>query len=99
MQLFLHFRGPAQILVQSRGAALSDALTARDVSEIADAPAGVVQQATSSLAAGKNLAAADSVKLLDGQTSSSSTPTKMSYASVNKGAVKFDQTKEEEKKL
>lgn len=44
-RLFLHFRGPTTILLQTRGSRLSDSLTTRDVSEIADAPAGVVPAA------------------------------------------------------
>ena len=44
-RLFLHFRGPTTILLQTRGSRLSDSLTTRDVSEIADAPAGVVPTA------------------------------------------------------
>ncbi|GAM85732.1 hypothetical protein ANO11243_037400 [Dothideomycetidae sp. 11243] len=44
-RLFLRFEGPANILIQARGNSLTEALTNRDVSEIADAPAGAVQQA------------------------------------------------------
>ncbi|KAI7374268.1 hypothetical protein KC336_g20252, partial [Hortaea werneckii] len=38
--LFLHFTGPTQILLQSRGNSLRDSLSNRDVNEIADSPAG-----------------------------------------------------------
>ncbi|KAK4539691.1 hypothetical protein LTR36_010454 [Oleoguttula mirabilis] len=82
-RLFLHFRGPAQILIQSRGAALSDALTTSDVNEIADSPAGSVPQALA-------IKPADAVSLTSGVTSPKAAPTKMSYASVDHGAVKFD---------
>jgi uncharacterized protein (AIM24 family) len=44
-RLFLHFRGPITILLQTRGSRLSDSLTARDVNEIADTPAGEVSNA------------------------------------------------------
>nr|POE48032.1 altered inheritance of mitochondria protein 24, mitochondrial [Quercus suber] len=44
-RLFLHFRGPTQILLQSRSSRLTDALTTRDVNEIADSPAGAVPSA------------------------------------------------------
>jgi len=44
-RLFLHFRGPTTILLQTRGSRLSDSLTARDINEIADAPAGEVSDA------------------------------------------------------
>ncbi|OTA39770.1 hypothetical protein BTJ68_00468 [Hortaea werneckii EXF-2000] len=39
-RLFLHFTGPTQILLQSRGNSLRDSLSNRDVNEIADSPAG-----------------------------------------------------------
>lgn len=42
-RLFLQFHGPTTILLQSRGSRISDVLTTRDVNEIADSPAGVVQ--------------------------------------------------------
>lgn len=84
LQLFLHFRGPAQILVQSRGAALSDVLTTRDVNEIADAPAGAVPAAISIQP--KTESAASSAP-----TARAAAPVTMSYASVKRdGTVKFD---------
>jgi hypothetical protein len=46
-RLFLQFQGPATLLVQSRAARVNDVLTAREVNEIADAPAGVVAEAVS----------------------------------------------------
>ncbi|KAL9624303.1 MAG: hypothetical protein Q9160_001550 [Pyrenula sp. 1 TL-2023] len=44
-RLFLQFEGPTTILLQSRGARLTDALSTRDVNEIADTQAGVTQKA------------------------------------------------------
>jgi len=44
-RLFLRFQGPTTILVSSRASRISDVLTSRDVNEIADAPAGAVQNA------------------------------------------------------
>jgi len=44
-RLFMQFRGPATIIMSSRASRISDVLTSRDVNEIADAPAGVVQDA------------------------------------------------------
>ncbi|KAK3068600.1 Altered inheritance of mitochondria protein 24, mitochondrial [Teratosphaeriaceae sp. CCFEE 6253] len=84
-RLFLHFNGPATILMQSRGAAQSDALSASDVNEIADSPAGSVQAAI----AGRP---ADDVTPPEGSTAASSKtqPTSISYASVSSGTVKFD---------
>ena len=69
--MFLRFQGPANILVQSRGAKLSDAFTARDVNEAADAPAGVLQ-------AGKPVTPA----ITDSAPSTPLVPTKLSYATV-----------------
>lgn len=44
-RLFLQFKGPTTILIQSRGSRIGDSLSAREVNEIADAPAGVVKAA------------------------------------------------------
>ncbi|KAL7619470.1 Altered inheritance of mitochondria protein 24, mitochondrial [Parahypoxylon ruwenzoriense] len=44
-RLFLQFRGPATILMSSRGARISDVLTRDDINELADAPAGVTPAA------------------------------------------------------
>ena len=81
MKLFLHFRGPATILVQSRGAKISDVLTTRDVNEIADSPAGAVPQALA-------MSPAEAGASMQSTTAS---PTSLSYASVSRqGTVKFD---------
>jgi hypothetical protein len=42
-RLFLQFKGPGTVLVQSRGGGLRDSLSREEVDEIADAPAGVVR--------------------------------------------------------
>lgn len=44
-RLFLRFSGPATLLVSSRGLRVSEALTGREINEVADAPAGVAGQA------------------------------------------------------
>lgn len=41
-QLFLQFDGPANILVQSRGARINDILSERQVNEIAGTPQGLI---------------------------------------------------------
>jgi len=88
LQLFLHFQGPAQILIQSRGGKLIDALTTQDVNEIADSPAGSVPAALHSKPA-------DAVSPTEGATSPKAAPTSMSYASVNTGgSVKFEKEKQ-----
>lgn len=71
-KLFLRFQGPANILVQSRGARITDSLTARDVNEIADTPAGAVQYATTP----------KSINFDQNAPKQASAPTKLSYATV-----------------
>lgn len=44
-RLFLQFQGPTTILMSSRGVRVADVLSNREVNEIADAPAGAVQEA------------------------------------------------------
>ncbi|KAK5064272.1 hypothetical protein LTR84_000105 [Exophiala bonariae] len=44
-RLFLQFRGPTTLLIQSRATRVGDVLSAQEVNELADAPAGVVQEA------------------------------------------------------
>ena len=86
VKLFLHFQGPATILVQSRGAALSDVLTTRDVNEIAGSPAGSVQKALS------QQSPAEAGISTQAPTPS---PTSVSYATVGReGTVKFDKEKQ-----
>jgi len=81
-RLFLRFQGPANILVQSRGARLTDSFTARDVNEVADAPAGAVQSASTP----------KQIKF-EKPTESPSQPTHISYATVKEGG-KVDFTKQ-----
>lgn len=44
-RLFLQFKGPATVLMSSRGVRMADVMTAEQVNEIADAPAGVLPKA------------------------------------------------------
>lgn len=41
-RLFLQFRGPATVLLSSRGVRVTDTMTGEQVNEVADAPAGVL---------------------------------------------------------
>ncbi|RDI77407.1 hypothetical protein Vi05172_g12616 [Venturia inaequalis] len=83
-RLFLHFKGPTTLLLQSRAAPLSDSLTTRDINEMADSPAGVAQDAV-----------APGAKKIDGSVKSSTltvpTPTKnpttLKHATVHSGKV------------
>ncbi|KFY71668.1 hypothetical protein V499_08146 [Pseudogymnoascus sp. VKM F-103] len=44
-RLFLQFHGPTTLLLSSRASRISDVMTTRDVNEVADSPAGSVQDA------------------------------------------------------
>jgi len=82
-RLFLRFEGPANILLQSRGNSFTEALTNRDINEIADAPAGTVQ-----LAVGADKQSSGSASPVAARPAS---PTKVSYATVKgDGNVEFD---------
>ena len=88
-KLFLHFHGPATILVQSRAARLSDVLTTRDVNEIADSPAGSVPKALTMQSA------AEAGTSVTSPASSQAAPASLSYATVSReGTVKFDEVKQ-----
>nr|POE65356.1 altered inheritance of mitochondria protein 24, mitochondrial [Quercus suber] len=82
-RLFLQFHGPAQILLQSRGSSLTDVLTARDINEIADSPAGAVSSATAIEPPSSKSSSAASFRSAD-----------VSFASVDRqGQVRFDRAK------
>lgn len=54
-RLFLQFRGPTTILIQSRATRVGDVLSTQEVNEIADTPAGVVQEAITAAQTPKGL--------------------------------------------
>ncbi|KAK4498128.1 hypothetical protein PRZ48_010784 [Zasmidium cellare] len=87
-RLFLHFHGPATILVQSRATSISEVLTNQDVNEVADSPAGAVPSILHAKAAAEDRAA------IAASTPTSKQPeTSMSYATVSdSGNVKFDKS-------
>lgn len=89
-RLFLHFHGPATILLSSRGARITDVLTSEDVNEIADSPAGAVPSALHAKSAAEAGAA------LEVPPPRQSVQT-LTYASVSQGTVKFDDLKAQEK--
>lgn len=83
-RLFLKFQGPATILLSSRASRISDVLTARDINEIADAPAGGVEKAI--------VKANTPVEQIT--TRQSDVPTGFHVAEVGKdGNVKFEDVK------
>ncbi|PSK46390.1 hypothetical protein B9Z65_5358 [Elsinoe australis] len=86
-RLFLRFEGPANILLQARGNTIRESLTKRDVNEIADTPAGTVQQTKYAKIASDEAAERDAAQ----KTATPIRPTKTSYASVGgDGKVAFD---------
>lgn len=88
-RLFLRFQGPTTILLQSRGSRIRDVLTSRDANEIANAPAGIVQQSPT-LSMGNHISAQSSQADKATISGQHVTSTKMSYASVGKtGNVSF----------
>ena len=87
LQLFLRFRGPTTILLQSRAGGITDVLTSRDVNEIADSPAGAVSAVLHAKSAAE--ASAEVVKQPPRQY-----VTTTNYATVGKeGIVTFDDVK------
>ena len=102
-RLFLQFTGPTTLLVQSRGARISDVLSTRQVNEIADAPPGAAREAIENVSGGGS-------RIKDGSDASrtgvegatiSASPAgtarkeqRLSYASVSRdGKVKIEETK------
>ncbi|EXJ90016.1 hypothetical protein A1O3_03084 [Capronia epimyces CBS 606.96] len=95
-RLFLQFRGPTTLLIQSRAARVNDVLTAQEVNEIADAPAGVVKEVIRDSPLSRDIKPSS---IAIGETSSSSpavpsqSQPKVSFASVSRdGKVTFDRT-------
>lgn len=82
-RLFLQFRGPTTLLLSSRASRISDALTSRDVNEIADSPAGAVADAVTLTAAPAPEPEVETKR---------DVPTGFHYASVKTdGKVKFEE--------
>ncbi|KAI6868078.1 hypothetical protein KC318_g19360, partial [Hortaea werneckii] len=80
--LFLHFTGPTQILLQSRGNSLRDSLSNRDVNEIADSPAGSAAAAFHRKPASGGDVVHDAVTPGPGAPSEKARETKLSFATV-----------------
>ncbi|KAF1985505.1 mitochondrial protein Fmp26 [Aulographum hederae CBS 113979] len=95
-RLFVQFKGPGTVLLQSRGSRISDILTTRDVNEIADAPAGAVADAVK-LDFKEDKGASNPVPAKEYRATTPPTklvepmPMSMSFATVKKGErVKFE---------
>ncbi|KAK4992932.1 Altered inheritance of mitochondria protein 24, mitochondrial [Elasticomyces elasticus] len=90
-RLFLHFHGPANILLQSRGAPLTDMFTKTEVNELADAPAGAVPAALTLKQKKAGTMEEGGEGGGDAAPVSQAAPVKMSFASVGKdGKVVFE---------
>lgn len=86
----MQFSGPTTLLLQTRASRLSDVLSARDVNEIADAPAGVVE---STIALPLNHTSESELPQQNAAASAIDRPTRLSVASVGKdGKVNFEET-------
>ncbi|OBT49125.1 hypothetical protein VE00_00155 [Pseudogymnoascus sp. WSF 3629] len=84
-RLFLQFHGPTTLLLSSRASRISDVMTTRDVNEVADSPAGSVQDAVT-------LAREPLVEAEVAPLPKVDAPTGFHVASVGKdGKVKFDE--------
>lgn len=84
-RLFLRFSGPATLLMSSRGLKVSDALTGKEINEVADAPAGVAGQAV-----GKALTR-EEVK--EGTEAAKNTPVLRTASVGRDGKVRFEDEK------
>ncbi|TQS31623.1 hypothetical protein Golomagni_08092, partial [Golovinomyces magnicellulatus] len=85
-RLFMQFQGPTTLLLSSRGVRVADVLSNREVNEIADAPAGAVQEAVELPA---------EPKVAEVTASSEQAPSALHVASVRRdGKVKFEDTKD-----
>lgn len=85
-RLFLQFQGPTTILMSSRGVRLADVMSNKEVNEVADAPAGVVQEAVE---------IPEPKAAIQAAPSSEQPPTAIHVASVRRdGKVTFEDTKD-----
>lgn len=92
-RLFMQFRGPANILMSSRGVRVTDVLTNEQVNEIADAPAGALPR-TVDLSLGEKLPS-EPTKVEKPVESSEQPPSAIHLASVQRdGKVTFEDTKD-----
>ena len=91
-RLFMQFRGPMTILLQSRGSNVTDVLTNRDVNEIADTPAGAVQEAIALDPREKSQADTPSTSATAPPPPAAEQPTRMRMATVSAGKVSFQNT-------
>lgn len=87
-RLFMQFQGPTTLLLSSRGVRAADVLSNQQVNEIADAPAGAIQEAM-------ELPAKPKATEMETVASSEQQASGLHMASVKQdGTVKFEDTKD-----
>ncbi|KND92956.1 Altered inheritance of mitochondria protein 24, mitochondrial, partial [Tolypocladium ophioglossoides CBS 100239] len=92
-RLFLQFKGPATMLMSSRGVRIADALSGEQVNEIADSPAGALPKALEALEAPGQQRARGSTE--GAMTTVEQTPRAVHVASVRRdGRVTFEDAKD-----
>jgi hypothetical protein len=91
LQLFLRFEGPTTMLLQSRASRISDVLTLKDVSEIAETPPGTVQDVVANKIKQeiKEIAAGNDAKAALAAEASSGT---IKYVTMKDGKAEFEKT-------
>jgi hypothetical protein len=94
-RLFLRFEGPTTMLLQSRGSRVSDVLTLRDVSEIADSPPGAVDDFVARKIKAEIQSIGDGTKAPVPNTDASGT---VRYATVRGGKAEFETVPEKPEK-
>jgi len=91
-RLFLQFKGPATVLMSSRGVRVGDVLTREQVNEVADAPAGVLPKAVELASKPKGEAEAEAAKVKE---TVEQPPSAIHMASVRRdGKVSFEDMKD-----
>lgn len=89
-RLFLQFKGPATILMSSRGVRIADALSSEQVNEIADSPAGVLPKALEAPGQEKGQESTEAAA-----TTAEQAPSAVHVASVRRdGKVTFEDAKD-----
>jgi hypothetical protein len=89
--LFLRFEGPTTMLLQSRGSRISDVLSLRDVSEIAESPPGAVDDTIARKIKEEIKSIGDGTRAPIPNTDASGT---LRYATIKDGKAEFEKTPE-----
>jgi hypothetical protein len=90
-RLFLRFEGPTTMLLQSRASRISDILTLRDVSEIAESPPGAVDDTVARKIKEEIKSIEDGTRAPIPNTDASGT---LRYATIKDGKAEFEKAPE-----